>query len=83
MNTFSRRLSTALLVLGLAMLGGCANHPELRPYTAEEARQLQLEALQRQGLSQNEYEQRRLAILRAGQAERVSQTAVRHPSIRG
>ncbi|WP_252089231.1 hypothetical protein [Pseudomonas sp. MWU13-3659] len=83
MNAFSRRLSTALFVLGLAMLGGCANHPELRPYTAEETRQLQLEALQRQGLSQAEYEQRRLAILRADQAERVSQTAGAHPSIRG
>lgn len=83
MNTFSRLLSVSLVVLGLAVLGGCANHPELRPYTAEETRQLQLEALQRQGLSQAEYEQRRLAILRSDQAERVSQSAARHPSIRG
>lgn len=83
MNTFSRLLSVSLVVLGLAVLGGCASHPELRPYTAEETRQLQLEALQRQGLSQAEYEQRRLAILRSGQAERFSQSAARHPSIRG
>ncbi|WP_248920579.1 hypothetical protein [Pseudomonas entomophila] len=83
MNTLSRPLCTALFVLGLAMLGGCANHPELRPYTAEQTRQLQLEALQRQGLSQTEYEQRRLAILRAYQAERVSQTGAAHPSMRG
>lgn len=83
MNAFSRLLSVSLVVLGLAVLGGCASHPELRPYTAEETRQLQLEALQRQGLSQAEYERRRLAILHAGQAERVSQATVRHPSIRG
>ncbi|WP_194790909.1 hypothetical protein [Pseudomonas sp. UFMG81] len=72
MNTLSRLL---LAAVALAVLGGCANHPELRPYTAEETRQLQLEALQRQGLSQAEYEQRRLAVLRAGQEQVVTEVA--------
>lgn len=70
MNTSARLLLSAL---ALTVLGGCASHPELRPYTAEETRQLQLEALQRQGLSQEEYEQRRLVVLRAGQEQVVTE----------
>ncbi|NIF15714.1 hypothetical protein [Pantoea sp. Cy-639] len=66
-----------LAAIGLAVLSGCASHPELRPYTAEETRQLQLEALQRQGLSQEDYEHRRLAVLRAGQQPALTDVASR------
>lgn len=72
MNTAPRLLLAAFAV---AVLGGCANHPELRPFSAEETRQLQLEALQRQGLSQENYERRRLAVLRAGQEQVLTDTA--------
>lgn len=58
-----------LTALALAVLSGCASHPELRPYGAEETRQLQLEALQRQGLSHEQYEQRKLSVLRASQEQ--------------
>ena len=65
MNTLARLLSAALAVLAIAISSGCASHPELRPYTAEEARQLQLEALQRRSLSLDDYEQQRRVIQRA------------------
>ncbi|MHC6225830.1 hypothetical protein ACYU03_13815 [Pseudomonas sp. X10] len=83
MNTTARLLLAALTALAITVLSGCANHPELRPYTAEETRQLQLEALQRQGLSHAEYEQRRLAILRAGSEQVLTDTATRAHSISG
>lgn len=70
MNTTARLL---LAALALVVFSGCANHPELRPYTAEETRQLQLEALQRQGLSLEDYEQRRLAVLRADSEQALTQ----------
>ena len=76
------RLLLAILA-ATALLGGCANHPELRPFTAEETRQLQLEALQRQGLSQQEYEQRRLVILRADSPTVITDSVQRLPSNRG
>ncbi|MFK3774389.1 hypothetical protein KSS93_14290 [Pseudomonas xanthosomatis] len=72
MNTTARLLLAALAV---TVFSGCANHPELRPYTAEETRQLQLEALQRQGLSQEDYERRRLTVLRSGQEQVITDTA--------
>jgi len=72
MNTSARLL---LAALAIAVLSGCASHPELRPYSAEEARQLQLEALQRQGLSLEEYEQRKLAVSRAGHPQVVTDVA--------
>ncbi|QXI40345.1 hypothetical protein [Pseudomonas xantholysinigenes] len=75
MNTTTRLLLAALTILGLAVLSGCANHPELRPYSAEETRQLQLEALQRQGLGQVEYERRKLAVLRADHEQAVTDAA--------
>ncbi|MEJ5863171.1 hypothetical protein [Pseudomonas farsensis] len=65
-----------LAALAITAFSGCASHPELRPYSADETRQLQLEALQRQGLSQEDYERRRLGVLRAGQEQVVSDTAV-------
>ncbi|MCY1411951.1 hypothetical protein D3C76_293540 [compost metagenome] len=45
------------LALSLASLVGCASGPgpESRPYTAEETRELAMEALNRRGLSFHEY----------------------------
>ncbi len=59
----NRFLALCLLIAGAA-LAGCATHtaPELRPYTAEETRQLALEALSRRGLSFDEYQHRRAAL---------------------
>ncbi|CAM3589922.1 hypothetical protein CCOS865_04007 [Pseudomonas reidholzensis] len=72
MNTTARLVLAALIATAITVLSGCANHPELRPYTAEETRQLQLEALARQGLTHEEYERQRVAILRADTAEVVA-----------
>ena len=66
MITLARLLSATLAVLAIAISSGCASHPELRPYSADETRQLQLEALQRRGLSLDDYEQQRRVIQRAG-----------------
>lgn len=83
MNTTARLLLTALTALGVALLSGCANHPELRPYTAQETLQLQLEGLQRQGLSMDEYEQRRRVILRAATPQAVTEVTGAQPAISG
>ncbi|MFT0866248.1 hypothetical protein [Pseudomonas sp. CAM1A] len=80
MNTTARLL---LAALAIAVLSGCASHPELRPYSAEEARQLQLEALQRQGLSQEEYERRKLAVVRADHQQAVTDAAKATTAISG
>ncbi|MDZ3991059.1 hypothetical protein [Pseudomonas sp. Teo4] len=83
MNTTARLLLAALTTLGVALLSGCANHPELRPYTAQETLQLQLEGLQRQGLSMDEYEQRRRVILRAATPQAVTEVTGAQPAISG
>lgn len=83
MNATARLLLAALAALGIAALSGCASHPEQRPYTAEETRQLQLEALQRRGLSQQEYEHQRAAILRADQVEVAGDGLRQAPALRG
>ena len=59
----NRFLAVCLLVVS-AVLAGCATHasPELRPYTAEESKQLALEVLSRRGLSFDEYQQQRAAL---------------------
>ncbi|MDF0732756.1 hypothetical protein P0Y43_18880 [Pseudomonas entomophila] len=76
------RLSLAALVT-VVVLSGCANHPELRPYSAEETRQLQLEALQRQGFPQEAYEQRKLSILRSGSPTAITDSLQNFPATRG
>ncbi|WP_137807328.1 hypothetical protein [Pseudomonas sp. G(2018)] len=60
-----KTLITTLLLLSLSVLAGCASHvsPELRPYTAEETRELALEALNRRGLSFDEYHAKKAEIL--------------------
>lgn len=61
------------LVLSLfaatVILAGCANRPgpESRPYTAEETRELAMEALNRRGLSFDEYQQKKAELLGAPQ----------------
>lgn len=59
----NRFLVVSLLIVN-AVLAGCATHPspELRPYSAEETKQLALEALSRRGLSFDEYQQQRAAL---------------------
>lgn len=59
----NRFLAVSLLLVA-SVLAGCANHlsPELRPYTAEETKQLALEALGRRGLSFDEYQQQCAAL---------------------
>jgi hypothetical protein len=59
------RLAALALLLSAAVLSGCATHHavELRPYTAEETRQLALEDLNRRGLSFEEYHARKAQLL--------------------
>ncbi|WP_447760808.1 hypothetical protein [Pseudomonas moraviensis] len=59
------RLLTVSLMLAVSVLAGCAGHvsPELRPYTAEESRELALEALNRSGLSFDEYHAKKARLL--------------------
>jgi acyl-[acyl carrier protein]--UDP-N-acetylglucosamine O-acyltransferase len=58
-------LIATLLLLAVSVLAGCASHvsPELRPYTAEETRELALEALNRRGLSFEEYHAKKAELL--------------------
>lgn len=83
MNTLARLLSVTLAVLAIAIVSGCASHPELRPYSADETRQLQLEALQRRGLSLDDYEQQRRVIQRAGNLPVVTEAANADRSSKG
>lgn len=55
-------LIATLLLLTVSVLAGCASQPapELRPYTAEETQELALEALNRRGLSFDEYQAKKL-----------------------
>ncbi|MFL1515236.1 hypothetical protein C9I50_16960 [Pseudomonas prosekii] len=59
------RLLTVSLLLAISVLAGCASHvsPELRPYTAEETRELAMEALNRRGLSFDEYHAKKAELL--------------------
>lgn len=58
------RILAVLLLLTASVLSGCAtSSPELRPYTAEETRELALEALNRRGLSFDEYHAKKAELL--------------------
>lgn len=59
------RFFATFLLLAASVLAGCASHysPELRPYTAEESKELALEALNRRGLSFDEYQQKKAELL--------------------
>ena len=58
-------LLTVSLLLAFSVLAGCAGHvsPELRPYSAEESRELAMEALNRSGLSFDEYHAKKAQLL--------------------
>lgn len=58
-------LIATFLMLAVSVLAGCATHvsPELRPYTAEETLELALEALNRRGLSFDEYHAKKAELL--------------------
>ena len=58
-------LIATFLLLAVSVLAGCASHvsPELRPYPAEETRELALEALNRRGLSFDEYHAKKAELL--------------------
>ena len=60
----NRFLAVSLLLV-TSVLAGCATQPspEMRPYTAEETKQLALEALGRRGLSFDDYQRQRAALL--------------------
>lgn len=67
-NTPMNRLLTLALLLTAAVLSGCASHsPELRPYTAEETRELALEDLNRRGLSFDEYQTKKAQLIHSPQ----------------
>ncbi|MFC6340339.1 hypothetical protein GIR22_24260 [Pseudomonas sp. CCM 7891] len=59
----NRFLAIALL-LAISVLTGCATHsaPELRPFSAEESKELAMEALNRRGLSFDEYHQKKAEL---------------------
>lgn len=58
------RILAVLLLLTATVLSGCAtSSPELRPYTADETRELALEALNRRGLSFDEYHAKKAELL--------------------
>jgi hypothetical protein len=59
------RLLAVSLLLSVSVLAGCASHasPELRPYTAEETKELALESLSRRGLSFDEYQAKKAELL--------------------
>ncbi|PBI98834.1 hypothetical protein BSG18_43660 [Pseudomonas ogarae] len=62
------RTFAVLLLLTATLLGGCASSaPELRPYTADESRELALEALNRRGLSFDEYHAKKAELLGSSQ----------------
>ena len=62
------RILAVLLLLTATVLSGCASSsPELRPYTAEETRELALEALNRRGLSFEEYHAKKAELLGTSQ----------------
>lgn len=60
----NRFLAVSLLLV-TSVLAGCATQPspEMRPYTAEETKQLALEARGRRGLSFDDYQRQRAALL--------------------
>ncbi len=67
------RLLALAMLLSVAVVSGCAagNHPELRPYTAEETHQLALEDLNRRGLSYDEYQARKAQLMEQPQLQRT------------
>ncbi|MDO7898299.1 hypothetical protein [Pseudomonas citrulli] len=62
------RTLAVLLLSTVTLLSGCASSfPELRPYSADETRELALEALNRRGLSFDEYHAKKTELLGTAQ----------------
>jgi hypothetical protein len=64
-RTFAMNRFLAISVLLVtSVLAGCATHssPELRAYSAEDSKELALEALSRRGLSFDEYQQKKAEL---------------------
>lgn len=64
-RTFAMNRFLAISVLLVtSVLAGCATYssPELRAYSAEESKELALEALSRRGLSFDEYQQKKVEL---------------------
>ena len=59
------RLLILALSVGTVLISGCATggHPELRPFTAQESRQLALEDLYRRGLPYDELQARKRQLM--------------------
>lgn len=68
----NRSLAFAMM-LSVAAVSGCAagNHPEARPYTAEETQQLALEDLNRRGLSFDDYQARKIQLMASPQLQQA------------
>ncbi|MFJ2711421.1 hypothetical protein ACIOZM_11075 [Pseudomonas sp. NPDC087346] len=68
-------LLTVSLLLAVSVLAGCASHgaPEERPYTAEESRELAMEALNRSGLSFDEYHAKKARLLSHSQFDKKAE----------
>lgn len=79
-------LLTISLLLAVSVLTGCASHvtPEQRPYTAEESRELAMEALNRSGLSFDEYHAKKARLLGQSQFDKKAEmSAVRAIQLHG
>jgi len=71
------RSLTLPFLLAIATLAGCAAAPgpEMRPYTAEETHELAMEALNRRGLSFDEYQHQKTLLQRQQVDQDVAQRA--------
>jgi outer membrane lipoprotein SlyB len=75
-------MMTSLLIT--AALAGCATDgPETRPYTPEERFQLSMEALNRQGLSYDQYVQARAKLIRGQDANAAGIAQGLRPALPG
>ncbi len=66
-------IALSIVILTATLAGCAANHPEERPYSAEEQHELALEALSRRGLSFDEYQRERSRIERSQTQEVIGQ----------
>lgn len=67
------RIVAVALLLTVAVVSGCSTHHavELRPYSAEETRQLAMEDLNRRGLSFDEYQIAKAKLMAEPQMQAV------------
>ncbi|MGY4495737.1 hypothetical protein [Pseudomonas sp. TE3610] len=75
-------IAMSIVILAATLAGCAANHPEERPYSAEEQHELALEALSRRGLSFDEYQRERTRIERSQTQEVIGQRALATSGVR-